>query len=225
MCFSPEASFAGGIVISSIGAAAIKKVQKPSQRAFAAIPLFFGVQQIAEGAVWLALSFPEYAYLQNIGMYPFLFMARVFWPVLMPLSVLLMEEDDKRKNIMRIFLAMGSVAALYYTYCLLFLNVTPQIMGHHIQYISDFPESLAAPVFILYFFASIPPLFISSIKRTRLLGILMFLSCLVTAIYFVQYLTSFWCFFAAILSGVIFWIISEPGIKSNPETLQVDIGL
>jgi hypothetical protein len=35
----------------------------------------------------------------------------------------------------------------------------------------------------------------------------MFLSCLVTAIFFTQYLTSVWCFFAALISGVIFWIL------------------
>ncbi len=41
------------------------------------------------------------------------------------------------------------------------------------------------------------PLFISSIKRTHFIGILMFLSCLVTALFYKQYLTSVWCFFAA----------------------------
>ena len=41
MCFSPEASFAGGIIISSIGVVTIKEVHKPSQLVFACIPLFF----------------------------------------------------------------------------------------------------------------------------------------------------------------------------------------
>ncbi|MDP1678318.1 MAG: hypothetical protein Q8L88_15780 [Bacteroidota bacterium] len=228
MCFSPEASFAGGIVISSIGVAVVrkaKKVQKPSQIVFAGIPLFFGVQQIAEGFVWLALSDPEYARLQNIGTYLFLFMARVLWPMLMPLSVLLMEEDHKRKNIMWVFFAMGSSVSLYYSYCLLFLNVTPNIASHHIQYISDFPESLAVPVFIIYFIASLTPLFISSTKRAYLLGVLLFLSAVVTEIYFFQYLTSVWCFFAAVISGVIFWILGEPIQNSSSETVQVEMGL
>ncbi len=225
MCFSPEASFAGGIVISSIGVAAIKKVQKPSQIVFASIPLFFGVQQIAEGFVWLALSDPKYAYLQNVGTYVFLFTARVLWPMLMPLSVLLMEEQHKRKNILWVFLVMGSSVSVYYSYCLLFLNVTPHIVGHHIQYISDFPESLATPVFLIYFIGSLTPLFISSIKRTYLLGILLFLSAVITEIYFTQYLTSVWCFFAAVISGVIFWILSEPVHNSDPKKLQAEIRL
>lgn len=51
MCFSPEASFAGGIIISAIGVATVKKIHNPSQLVFASIPLFFGVQQITEGVL------------------------------------------------------------------------------------------------------------------------------------------------------------------------------
>jgi hypothetical protein len=215
MCFSPEASFAGGIVISSIGVAVVKKVHKPSQMVFAAIPLVFGVQQIAEGFLWLSLQYPEYHQVQNLSTYLYLTIARVLWPMLMPLSVLLMEQDDKKKKVLLILLMMGSSVSLYYTYCLMFLNVTPEIMGHHIRYISDYPESLALPVFFIYSVASITPLFVSSIKRTRLFGTLMFLSSLVTGIFYFEYLTSVWCFFAAILSGVIFWIIKDS--KMNEE--------
>ena len=215
MCFSAGASFAGGIVISSIGVATINKVHKPSQIVFASIPLFFGVQQISEGFLWLALTNPEYGNVQKISTYIFLIMARVIWPTMLPLSVLFMEENKKRKKILTILLAMGLSVSLYYTYCLLFLSVTPQIAGYHIQYISDFSESLAVLVFVIYFIAAITPLFISSIKRTRLLGVLMFLSCLVTAIYFVQYLTSVWCFFAALISGVIFWILRDSKRKES----------
>jgi hypothetical protein len=40
MCFSAEASFAGGVVIAAIGVATVTKVHKPSQLIFASIPLF-----------------------------------------------------------------------------------------------------------------------------------------------------------------------------------------
>ena len=216
MCFSPEASFVGGVVISSIGVAAIKKIHKPSQIIFASIPLFFGIQQIAEGFLWLALLSPEYAHVQKFSTYIFLIMARVLWPMLIPLSVLLMEENNKRKKILLVLLVMGLSVSLYYTYCLLFLNVTPQIMGYHIQYKSDFPESLATVVFIIYFIASITPFFVSSSKRIYLLGILFFLAGMVTAIYFTQYLTSVWCFFAAVISVVIFWILRDLKRKESP---------
>ena len=92
MCFSAEASFVGGVIITAIGVATIRKVHKPSQIIFACIPLFFGLQQIAEGFLWLALQNPEFAGIQKPAMYWFLIMAEVFWPFMVPLSVLQMEK-------------------------------------------------------------------------------------------------------------------------------------
>jgi hypothetical protein len=213
MCFSPEASFAGSVVISSIGVAAIKSVRTPSQKIFAGIPLLFGIQQFAEGVLWLTIPYPEYELLQKISTFLFLLMARVIWPMMIPLSVLLMEKIERKKKTLRILLAMGLSVSFYYTYCLLFLHVTPNIAEHHIQYISDYPESLATPVFGIYFVASIVPLFISSVQRTKLLGALMFVSSIATMIFFMHYLTSVWCFFAALISGVVLWILREPEEK------------
>jgi len=209
MCFSPEASFAGGIIISAIGIVTVKEVHKPSQLLFASIPLFFGIQQFAEGFLWLTIPRPEYLNVQKFDTYIFLIMAQVVWPMLIPLSVLFMEEVKKRRRILRVLLGMGLSVSLYYIYCLSFLNVTPQIIGYHIHYHNDFPKSLANWVFAVYLIASITPLFVSGIKRTRLLGVLMFFSCLISAIFFRQYLTSVWCFFAALISGVIFWILRD----------------
>jgi hypothetical protein len=221
MCFSAEASFAGGVIISAIGVATVKEVHKPSQLVFASIPLFFGLQQFAEGCLWLTLRNPEYGTVHIFSKYIFLIMAEVLWPMMIPLSVLFMEENKKRKRILRILLGMGISVSLYYAFCLLFFNVTPQIMGYHIQYRSDFPKSLTALAFIVYFIASITPLFVSSIQRTHLLGILMFLSCVVTAVFFWQYLASVWCFFAAFISGVIFWILRDAKRKFNFDKINL----
>jgi hypothetical protein len=209
MCFSPEASFAGGVIISSVGIATIRKIHKPAQLVFACIPLFFGIQQIAEGFLWLTIPYPQYLAIQKFSTYTFLVMAEVLWPVMIPLSVLYLEENIKIKRVLWIFLALGFTLSLYYAYCLIFFNVSPQIISYHIHYNSTFPEYLSMPAFIVYLLATITPLFISSIKRTRLLGILMFLSCAVTALFFTQYLTSVWCFFAALISGVIYWILTD----------------
>lgn len=209
MCFSTEASFAGGIIISAIGVATIRKVHKPSQIVFACIPLFFGIQQIVEGFLWLALQNPEYAYIQKLATYSFLIMAEVFWPFMTPLAILLMEENKKRIKILRILLGMGLSVSLYFIYCLLSFNVTPEIRGYHIEYLEDYPKSLQLVVFSVYLITSIAPLFVSTIKRTYLLGILMALSCLITIIFFTQYLTSVWCFFGALISIVILWILRD----------------
>jgi hypothetical protein len=221
MCFSPEASFAGGIIISAIGVVTIRKVHKPSQLVFACIPLFFGIQQFAEGFLWLTLPNPEFVNFQKYSTYLFLIMAEVLWPMIIPLAVLFMEENRKRKRVLWILLAMGISLSLYYIFCLIFFNVTPQIMGYHILYKTDFPASLAMVAFTVYLIVTIVPLFVSSIQRTHLLAVLMFLSCLITALFFRQYLTSVWCFFAALISGVIYWILSDSKKKFNFDKLNL----
>lgn len=221
MCFSAGASFAGGIIITGIGVVTIREVHKPSQLVFASIPLFFGVQQIMEGCLWLALPDADYVNIQKIATYFFLIMAQVLWPALIPVSVLLMEENKKRIRILRILLVMGLSLSLYYSVCLLSFHVTPQIMGYHILYNTDFPESFAIIAFIIYLVVTITPLFVSGIKRTHMLGILMFLSCLITAIFFTQYLISVWCFFAALISVVIFWILSDSKKEFNIKKLSL----
>lgn len=221
MCFSPEASFAGGVIISSIGVATIIKVHKPSQIIFACIPLFFGIQQFTEGFVWLSLPHPEYLAAQKLSTNIFLIMALIIWPMMIPLSVLHMEENKKRKVYLRILLALGIILSLYYTVCMLIFDIHPQIMAYHIQYNTGFPKQFAIPVFIAYLIVTINPLLISSIKRTHILGALMFLSCLVTAIFFTQFLTSVWCFFAALISGVIYWILRDSKIQFKLDKLNM----
>jgi len=209
MCFSPEASFAGGIIISAIGIATVRKVHNPSQIVFASIPLFFGIQQIAEGFLWMTLPDNDFINIQKISTYVFLIMAQVIWPLMIPVSIMLMEENINRKKVMRLFSGLGLALSLYYSFCLLTFSVHPEISGYHILYKNDFPHSLSNPAFAVYLIVTVAPLFLSGIKRTWLLGILMTFSCLITAIFFRQYLTSVWCFFAALISAVIFWILND----------------
>ena len=221
MCFSAEASFAGGVIITAIGVATVTKVHKSSQLIFASIPLFFGIQQFTEGVLWITLPNPDYVSIQKFSTYLFLIMADVLWPMMIPLSLLVMEKNQKKKKILRLFLILGMCLSIYYATCLVLFTVNPEIMGYHIQYHTGFPKSLALVTFAIYLTVTITPLFISSIKKTHLMGILMFLSCAVTAIFFTQFLTSVWCFFAAIISVVIFWILRDSKRKFNFDNILI----
>ncbi|MCA1757290.1 MAG: hypothetical protein LC649_07530 [Bacteroidales bacterium] len=208
MCFSAGASFAGGAVVTAIGIATVKRMRKPEQRLFSAIPLLFGLQQISEGFVWVALQNPGNQVMLNISGYLFLLAAVVIWPTMVPLAVLKMEHNPSRRRYLKIFLGAGIIISLYYGTGLIIHNVEPQISHHHIKYVNDFPRSLVIPVFILYLLATLIPLYISSIKNIYLFGILATISLFLTGIFFREYLTSVWCFFAAFISITVYWIIS-----------------
>jgi hypothetical protein len=219
MCFSAEASFAGGAIITVIGIASLRKASKTSQLPFASIPLIFGVQQISEGFVWLSLQSPHPPPGLSLPSIIFLLTALVIWPTMIPFSVLRMEESEKKRRMLKFFLVAGFITSLYYGAGLVIFNATPMISEHHIRYANDFPARLSLPVFGFYLIATLTPFFISGVKRMSVMGILMFVSCFITGVVYTEYLTSVWCFFAALTSGVIYWILSEAPVTVQPENV------
>jgi hypothetical protein len=151
MCFSASASFGAGVVLTVIGVVSIKKTHHPSQLLFASIPLIFGVQQIAEGILWLTLPNPDYVNIQNIFTYVFLFFAQILWPLWVPIAILLLEKNATRKNIQKVLVAAGLVVGVYLAYCLLTFSVEAKIVGQHITYLQDYPVSLRNYGIILYY--------------------------------------------------------------------------
>lgn len=209
MCFSVEASFGAGIVLSAIGVASIKKVQSPSQIVFASIPLIFSVQQITEGFLWLALSNPIYASLQQVTTYTFLLIAQIVWPVWVPLAILLAEKEDKRKTIQKLLVIVGVLLSSYMAYCLFSYNVQAKIIGYHISYEQNYPLALTLAGGVFYFIATIVPPFFSTIKRMWLLGLAILISYIITIAFYENYFVSVWCFFASVISILVFVIMNE----------------
>jgi hypothetical protein len=131
---------------------------------------------------------------------------------MIPGSLLLMEENQKKGKILRIFLIAGTVLSSYYAICLIYFKVSPEILNCHINYGGAFIPSLMIPAFLLYQIVTLIPLFISGVKGMRWLGVLMFLAVVVTVIFYVKNVTSVWCFFAAVISMVIYRMITRaPG--------------
>lgn len=215
MCFSAGASFIGGGVITTIGVVTVIKNSDHGRRLFAWVPLIFGVQQVAEGFVWIALKSQGNDVMLAISSYIFLLAAVVIWPTFLPLSVLLMEKSATKRSTMKIFLITGVTTSLYYTAGLILYKIDPQIINHHIKYVNNFPRELANIIFMAYLLATLLPFFISSVKRMWPLGTFMAASCLLTGIFYKENLTSVWCFFAALISGFILWIIIEEEKKAG----------
>jgi hypothetical protein len=221
MCFSAGASFAGGAVLSAIGVASVRSARNKSQKIFASIPLLFAFQQFSEGIVWLMLRSGGNHKLLTIAACLFLIMALVVWPSIIPLAVRKLEEDRNRKRIITWMMAAGLLLSGYYAFCLIAFNVTPVISEFHIKYINDFPAPLSDLAFVVYAIATLGPLFASGVKRMYLFGILVALSCIVTGIFYREYLTSVWCFFAALISVVIYWIVRETQEELDPSRIRV----
>ena len=209
MCFSATASFSAGIILTVISAVAIKKVQHPSQTMFAMIPLIFAIQQFAEGFLWLSIPDEKWSYLQSDITYFYLIIAQIIWPVWVPLSILMLEKEQTRKQIQKILVGIGILVSVYLTYCLFNFNIRSEIDCYHIAYIQTYPETFRIMGGFLYIVATILPPFFSHIRRMWWLGVLVLVSYVITSIFYESYLVSVWCFFASVISVSVYLIMSE----------------
>ena len=207
MCFSATASFTAGIVLTAIGIASIKKTNHNSQLYFASIPFIFGIQQFAEGILWLTIPSADYFVLKKIATYVYLFFAHVLWPFWVPLAIMFLDHKAKRNLFQKTFVAAGIVVSSYLSYCLLFYDVQAKIEQHHIDYVLDYSDLMNVFWIFLYALATIAPPFFSHIKRMWILGITILVSYLVTQIFYENYILSVWCFFSSIISVMIYYFI------------------
>ncbi len=199
MCFSATASFTAGCALSAMGGVTIAKVRRKSEILFAAIPLLFGVQQLTEGVIWLSFQHPI---LLSVMTSIYLFFSNVLWPTWIPLSILLIERKPWRRNILRVFFAIGIVVSLYYAYFLCTETVKAEIVNLCISYVA--PHFSAIPMFSAYTIATCASCYISSHRFINLFGVVTLLSALVAFQFYEHAFISVWCFFAAILSVIIF---------------------
>jgi len=214
MCFSAGASFGASAVLSIIGAAAIIKARSVPQALFAGIPMIFSIQQLAEGMLWLSLKDPQNAAWQPFVTYTFLVFALVVWPIWIPFTIRRLEKDVKRKKILSLLLFTGMIVSAGTTCALLFYSVKVTPADHHLHYDLGIPagtENLLKLFTLLYFATTIISTFVSSVKRMKWLGIVFLLSYMFTVIFYSGSIVSVWCYFAALLSIVVFWIILDIG--------------
>jgi hypothetical protein len=207
MCFSTTASFASFAILTTVGAVGIKYVKKPSQKYFAAIPFLFATQQLIEGFVWIGIL--NNAAWKTIPIHLFIFFAQVVWAIWVPLSILKMETKPNRIRVIKSCLWVGVILAIYISYCLLFYTTTAFITPFHVNYKLYYPHQYYPVLGLLYLLPIIVPPISSSVAEIRLIGILLLLSFIITKLFFHDEVISVWCFFAALISSIVYWVLKN----------------
>jgi len=211
MCFSASASFGISAVLLVGGIATVKKVNTPTQLPFAVIPIIFSIQQFIEGILWLSLTNTNNTDWHQPATLIFLIFAQVVWPFWVPFSIYLMEPDPKRKKILAAILSIGTLISFYLAYCIMFYDVNSSISTFHIRYNvnNPTPKYLLNLSAVLYFIPTVFPTFISSVKKMNIIGITLVTSFAISKLFFAENVVSVWCFFAAAISVVVFYIIAS----------------
>ena len=93
MCFSATASFVTAGTTAIIGVVALTRANGPRELPLAATPILFALQQGIEGLLWLDLPVAPDGPLSTGLTLLYLFFAEVFWPIFVPIAVLLVEPE------------------------------------------------------------------------------------------------------------------------------------
>lgn len=204
MCFSATASFSAGAVLLGIGTLTVRSALATGQRRalwFAAIPVLFAVQQLIEGVIWLTFT-EEAARLNAVMTHVYSFFSHVLWPVYVPVAVLLMEPAAWRRRALIAFVAAGAAVGAYLLYVLVAFPVVARPTGQHIEY--DSPHFFAAVTMTLYLLSTAFSPLLSTHRMVGVFGVLALLSFGAAYAFYATWFISVWCFFAALLSVVVY---------------------
>jgi hypothetical protein len=212
MCFSAGASFLAATVLGGAGTFALGSA-KGRMIPFAATPLLFSFQQAAEGLVWVAAGTGQLdAFAAQVAIWIFLFMAFLVWPIWMPMVLMIAEPHRKHRKAFLIPLLMGVVLLVVNLLTMDFSTLSARIVSCSLQY--DGPMTNLN--YLLYPIATLSPFFMSTIRGVPFIGVLIAVGAVVAAWFYWATFTSVWCFFAAMVSVAILFIVHRHSL-SAPE--------
>ena len=212
MCFSATASFTSAALLIPAGIYCLKESNRLDTRywAFAILPLIFGLQQLLEGGIWLALTHDLQVVAHKLAL-GFLLFSHVFWLGWIAYSSYLIESSSRS----RLFFLLIALAGLIFgalMYLPLLINpewLSVSIIKHSIRYELVFlSDGYVSQYVITAIYASVilMPLLLSSDRYHSMLGVMILLSGIFTAMFYGFAFISVWCYFAAIISLYIFLV-------------------
>lgn len=200
MCFSVQADLTVGIVLVPVAVAALREVRCRRELPFAALPALFALHQLVEAVVWLGLDGTVGASPAHAAALAYVLFALPALPVLLPLSVLLLEPRGYRARVLP-FLVLGAVVAGYFLYAVLSAPVTVTELPHALSYGTGVQNGDVWAV--LYVIAVIGPALLSGYRSIVAFGVLNLVALVVVAITIAEAFASVWCVYAAAASVLV----------------------
>ena len=207
MCFSATASFTAGAALTAVGGVTVHKSRGWSELPIALVPLLFGIQQITEGTLWLSLRH-NLPVLQSWATSVYSMFSHVLWPIFIPFAILLVETSRRRRSAIGVLQVLGLGVGLYLLYFLIRFPVTAHSHGRSIFY--DSPHFYILGVLVIYLLATCASGMCSSHRCINAFGVLTFVLAIAAYQVSVKTFVSVWCFFAAVLSLLVYVHFSGP---------------
>jgi hypothetical protein len=202
VCFSPEADFVGGAVVTVIGIDVLRhRDGRRSHIALCALPLILGLHQFVEAFVWLGLQHRVDGGLGRLAMWAYLSIAFVLLPVFVPAAVLLLEADARRRWRMVPFVVVGVGVAAVLLAAMVRGPVGVRLRPYHLAYVIHL--SHGGIVVGFYVLAVCGAWLVSGYRPLVVYGIVNVVAVVVIAKLTIDGFASVWCGYAALTSGAL----------------------
>ena len=243
MCFSASVSYSVAAVLVATGLYAVQQARRrpPPYWMWALVPIFFGFQQAFEGRVWQVLDAGNASAAVPFAL-GFHFFSHFLWLWWLPLCSYLVEPSqsslsNKSSNIKKLrkwviggCAIFGAFAGTLVYSVMLFHPewMSVAVREHSILYDFSVPDSSAIHMPItpvtLYGLIILVPLLFSSHRQIKIFGALVVLSMALASATYNAASISVWCFFAAVLSLYIVYMIRHLVAESKSQ-VQADTTL
>ncbi|MDO9356146.1 MAG: hypothetical protein Q7T55_20780 [Solirubrobacteraceae bacterium] len=202
MCFSFEADVVAAVALTPVGIATLWAAKKPRQYAIASIPLFFAAHQGVEAFVWLWADGNASDFVGKFAINLYLIMAQMILPVMVPLAVMAIEPDRRRRIYMAISAFGGLVLAVKFGSILINGSATAYPLDHVMVYktTTDVPDIGG----LIYVNATVFTTIAATGTYLRLFGVANAIGISFAGWMRYDAVTSIWCIYAALISFLIF---------------------
>lgn len=201
MCFSPQADFTAGAVITLVGVVTLRRVDHRRELIVGALPLLLGLHQLVEGFVWLALRGEVSQGLGDSAKQTYIVFAHAVLPALVPLGFTLLEPDRRRARWMWPLVAAGVLLGAYLLWQITAYPVGAQQQARCIDYTTHTPNDLL--IGALYVLVTCGPALMSTRRHLRWFGAVSLVGVIAAALVRLDELTSLWCVYVALVSVLI----------------------
>lgn len=197
MCFSAGFDLAAGTVITVVAIDTLRRNESARTLPLAIIPAVFAAHTLMSGALWLSFNGAISPQAGTAAAWAYMLVAFVLLPILIPLSVLLLEPPGWRRFALVALTGAGVVSGLGYLIGLVGGSGSAQACGWYIDYWIEAPVPFSG---VLYLIATCWALLLSGYRPLFLWGLTNVLVVVVLSDAVPRGLPSLWCLWAAVTS-------------------------
>lgn len=220
MCFSSFASFSIGTGLIGVGSFCTYLAIKRDIRylPLSLMPIAVGIQQLSEGMIWKNYENGNLTAISELA-FLYLFFVWVFWPAWAGLSSASLEPQKNRRRVFYGFSTLGLALglSLYVPYIQHPDWLHVEVIRHSIAYSNSclipdqyLPRNLTYAIYMFFISA---PLLLSSHKNLRFFGATLVIFVFFTYFFFLYAYASVLCFFAALSTLHILYIVTSDSCK------------